>query len=144
MNPTPGLKTLLELLQFLSSCSAFHSIYSPRLCYCGYLLHGVPHKVVPLIIKVQLSLMPKSSNLLFREKVCRNIVIWCNHPAPQLDAPRKWVSMPKCELGIHSRYVLYMDRETGSSSSRRKCIRKGQKLYTVQSVMLLEVPIFSC
>ena len=41
---------------------------------CGYLLHGVPHKVVPLIIKVQLSLMPKSSNLPFGEKVCRKYI----------------------------------------------------------------------
>ncbi len=39
-------------------------------------------KVEPLIIKVQPSQMPKSSNLQFGEKVCWNIFIQCKHPIP--------------------------------------------------------------
>lgn len=95
---------------------------------CSYLLHGVPHKVVPLIIKVQLSLMPKSSNLPFGEKVCRKYIhlaqsshssAWCS--------PEMGGKMSEREPGVHSGCVcVCVCVSTDSGSRGRKWVRKQQ------------------
>lgn len=95
---------------------------------CSYLLHGVPHKVLPLIIKVQLSLMPKSSNLPFGEKVCRKYIhlaqsshssAWCS--------PEMGEKMSEREPGVHSGCVcVCVCVSTDSGSRGRKWVRKQQ------------------